>query len=215
MDELEKNQRIEEIDAQLKELMKKYRMTMWAMVASIAVYLVFLFAIKTTWSTWVVLGICVVMIGIAVMNTKISRKIQKLAQEKAQLKKPVDPETGEPLQNERIGTVDEDVPIVANAMSLNDLPKQYTVLDNVPLSDGIVVEHIVVSPYGIAAVTKDDVKGELEAIAQEVGIENAPIFLYDPDTEISTLAEDIQMEKTVVLTEPEIMKLLYKLNGLA
>ena len=215
MDELEKQQRIETIDAKLKELMKKYRMSMWAMVACIVLYLIFLFAVKASWSTWVVLAICAVMIVIAIVNTKIFRQIQKLAKEKADLKKPAQAETGEDGENERIGTVDEDVPIVANAMSLNDLPKQYTVLDNVPLGEDVVAEHIVVSPYGIAVVARQDVKGDVEAIVQESGVEEAPIFIYSPDTEISELAEKIQMEKTVALSEPQIMKLLYKFNGLS
>ncbi len=210
----EDQQVIDSLDGQIKELMKKYKMTMWALVACIVAYLIFLFVIKASWSTWVVLGICVVMIALAVMNTRYSRRIQKLAMEKQKLKKQAQAAAAPGQSSDgRIGQVDSDEAIVANAASLNDLPRQYTVLDEIEFSDGQSAENIVVSPYGVAVVGSPDLKPELEAILQEAGVE-APIFFYSPDQEVAALAEEIQMEKTIALDEKQIMDILYKLTGL-
>ena len=212
----EDQQVIDSLDGQIKELMKKYKMTMWALVACIVAYLIFLFVIKASWSTWVVLGICVVMIALAVMNTRYSRRIQKLAMEKQKLAMEKQAQAAAaPGQSSdgRIGQVDSDEAIVANAASLNDLPRQYTVLDEIEFSDGQSAENIVVSPYGVAVVGSPDLKPELEAILQEAGVE-APIFFYSPDQEVAALAEEIQMEKTIALDEKQIMDILYKLTGL-
>ena len=210
----EDQQVIDNLDGQIKELMKKYKMTMWALVACIVAYLIFLFVIKASWSTWVVLGICVVMIALAVMNTRYSRRIQKLAMEKQKLKKQAQAAAAPGQSSDgRIGQVDSDEAIVANAASLNDLPRQYTVLDEIEFSDGQSAENIVVSPYGVAVVGSPDLKPELEAILQEAGVE-APIFFYSPDQEVAALAEEIQMEKTIALDEKQIMDILYKLTGL-
>lgn len=210
----EDQQVIDSLDGQIKELMKKYKMTMWALVACIVAYLIFLFVIKASWSTWVVLGICVVMIALAVMNTRYSRRIQKLAMEKQKLKKQAQAAAAPGQSSDgRIGQVDSDEAIVANAASLNDLPRQYTVLDEIEFSDGQSAENIIVSPYGVAVVGSPDLKPELEAILQEAGVE-APIFFYSPDQEVAALAEEIQMEKTIALDEKQIMDILYKLTGL-
>lgn len=210
----EDQQVIDSLDGQIKELMKKYKMTMWALVACIVAYLIFLFVIKASWSTWVVLGICVVMIALAVMNTRYSRRIQKLDMEKQKLKKQAQAAAAPGQSSDgRIGQVDSDEAIVANAASLNDLPRQYTVLDEIEFSDGQSAENIVVSPYGVAVVGSPDLKPELEAILQEAGVE-APIFFYSPDQEVAALAEEIQMEKTIALDEKQIMDILYKLTGL-
>lgn len=208
----EDQQVIDSLDGQIRELMKKYKMTMWALVACIVAYLVFLFLVKTSWSTWVVLAICVVMIAIAVMNTKYSRRIQKLAMEKQKLKKQAQATGGSADAASAIGQTGNEA-IVANAASLNDLPRQYTVLDDVEFADGQEAENIVVSPYGVAVVGSPDLKPELDAVLQEAGVE-APIFFYSPEQEVSALAEAIQMEKTIALDEKQIMDILYKLTGL-
>lgn len=208
----EDQQVIDSLDGQIRELMKKYKMTMWALVACIVAYLVFLFLVKTSWSTWVVLAICVVMIAIAVMNTKYSRRIQKLAMEKQKLKKQAQATGGSADAASAIGQTGNEA-IVANAASLNDLPRQYTVLDDVEFAEGQEAENIVVSPYGVAVVGSPDLKPELDAVLQEAGVE-APIFFYSPEQEVSALAEAIQMEKTIALDEKQIMDILYKLTGL-
>ncbi|GEM_PF-2060125 len=211
------------VDNQIKDLMKKYKMSMWALVACIVVYLLFLFIIKTAYSTWIVLGVCVVMIGIAVYNTKISRQVQKLAVEKRRLTHPNEaaaPQqaqgglTGKSTAGAPVGELDSSQPIVANATSLNDLPKQYTVLDDVEFSDGQRAANVVVSPYGIAVVGSEDLRPEMEAILQEDGLEDVPVAYYNPDEEVSSLAEKIQEDKMVVLDENKIMTLLLKLTGL-
>ncbi|MEY8309669.1 hypothetical protein AAK899_09135 [Erysipelotrichaceae bacterium 51-3] len=212
------------LDNQIKDLMKKYKMTMWALIACIVVYLLFLFVIKTAYSTWIVLGICVVMIGIAVYNTKISRQVQKLALEKRRLTHPNDaPAASQPASGglmgkstagAPVGEVDSSQPIVANATSLNDLPKQYTVLDDVEFGDGQRAANVVVSPYGIAVVGNEDLRPEMEAILQEEGLEDIPVSYYNPDEEVSSIAEKIQEDKMVVLDENKIMSLLLKLTGI-
>lgn len=212
------------LDNQIKDLMKKYKMTMWALVACIVVYLLFLFVIKTAYSTWIVLGICLVMIGIAVYNTKISRQVQKLALEKRRLTHPNDaPAASQPASGglmgklaagAPVGEVDSSQPIVANATSLNDLPKQYTVLDDVEFSDGQRAANVVVSPYGIAVVGSEDLRPEMEAILQEEGLEDIPVSYFNPDEEVSSIAEKIQEDKMVVLDENKIMPLLLKLTGI-
>lgn len=209
------SEEMESLTAQIKEQMKKYKLTMWALIASIVFYLLFLFVIRQSWSTYVVFGICIVMIVLAVINTKISRKIQKLAAKRAELKKAMEkPMTTDETDNSGlVGSQDSASPIVANAKSLNDLPKQYTVLDEVDLGDGKSAEHIVVSPYGVAIIGDPDLRSDVEVILQEAGVE-APIFVYDPATPVEQLAEEIQMEKTVALDEKQVMDLLYKLTGL-
>lgn len=211
---------VAKIDNQIQQLMKKYKMSMWALVVCIALYLVFLFLVKTAYSTWIVLGICVVMIGIAVYNTKISKQVQRLALEKRRLTNP-NATPNRPASamtkstaNAPLGQVDDSEPIVANAVSLNDLPKQYTVLDDVEFGDGQRAQNVVVSPYGIAVVGNPDLRPEVEAILQEANVEDVPIFFYSPDEEVSVLAEKIQMEKMVVLDEGKIMEILLKLTGI-
>lgn len=211
---------IAKIDSQIQQLMKKYKMSMWALVACIVLYLIFLFIIKTAYSTWVVLGICVVMIGIAVYNTKISKQVQRLALEKRRLTNPKAAQSApagamsKSTAGAELGQVDDSEPIVANAASLNDLPKQYTVLDDVEFSDGQRAQNVIVSPYGVAVVGSPDLRPEVDAVLQEANVEEVPIFFYSPDEEVSVLAEKIQMEKMVVLDEGKIMEILLKLTGI-
>lgn len=207
---------LDSLDAQIQEMMKKYKLTIYLLIGSIVFYLIFLFVIRESWSTWVVLGICVVMIVLAVINSRDSRRIQKLATRRAELKKAL--EKPVPGRSEAPSKGDQDLqtPVVANATSLNDLPKQYTVLDEIEFSDGQKAEHIIVSPYGIALVGDIALRDDIASIAQEVA-DDIPIFVYSPQEEaddVAQLVEDIQMEKTVVLQERQVMDLLFKLTGL-
>lgn len=198
----------ETLNSQIQELLKKYKMTMWALVGCIALYLVFLFIVKAEWSTWVVLALCVVMIVLAVLNTRYSRAIQKLAKQRQELIRQEKIENGE-LDEQQAAASSE---IVANAKSLNDLPKEYTVLDEVDL-EGKKAEHIVVSPYGVAIVASEDLKPEMDSVLADLGIQS-PVYSYSPEEEVSVLAEKIQMEKTPALDESQIMSILYRLTGL-
>lgn len=197
----------ETLNSQIQELLKKYKMTMWALVACIALYLVFLFVVKAEWSTWVVLVLCIIMIVLAVLNTRYSRAIQKLAKQRQQILKQEKSDSGE-LSAESAQASE----IVANAKTLNDLPREYTVLDNVEL-DGKTAEHIVVSPYGIAVVASEDLTLQVQDVLVDLGIQS-PVRLYSPDEDIAVMAEQIQMDKEPALDESQIMSVLYRLTGL-
>lgn len=199
----------EALNAQIKGLMKKYKYTMWALVVCIAFYLLFLFGIKAAWTNYAVLAICVVMIVLAIFNIRYSKAIQKLAKEKQELDKQEKLANGE-LNEADLQTADEAV--AANAASLNDLPKAYTVLDEVKLNDG-TAQHVIVSPYGVAIVGSEDLKPAIEEILVEKGIE-APVFVYEPIEDVAELAQAIQMEKQTVLDESQIMAVLYRLTGI-
>lgn len=205
---------MESLDDDIRSIMGKYKITMWILVACIVVYLLFLFVIRQSWSTYVVLATCVVMIFLAVLNTKYSKKIQQLATKRKLIRQQLEKLTpNDKKANEEVKEAIEEEAIIANATSLNDLPKQYTVLDEVKLPNGEMVKHIVVSPYGLAVVGSPEVQKEIEEILDQLHL-TAPIFFYDPDTEISTLVENIQMEKQVALDEVQIMTLLRTFVGL-
>lgn len=201
------------LDAEIQEVLKKYKLTMSLLIACIAAYLVFLFVIKESWSTYVVLGICVIMIVLAVYNTRLSRHIQKLAAEKQRLGGTQCPAAA---AGSRIGSVDDQLEMMENAQSLNDLPRQYTVLDEVQFEDGKVAQNIVVSPYGVAVVGSDHLRADVASVLLECGIENPNeiLFFYDPDQEIGTLAQEITRVNVVCLDERQIMDILLKLTGI-
>lgn len=205
--------RMDEIAKEIQANLKTYKLTMWLIVIAIAVYLLLLFVFKSRG----VLLVCIVMIILAVINTKYSRKIQKLAAERANLKKsleqPQDVQVTAVIEKGLIkGTDNSSEAIVANAKSLNDLPKEYTVLDHVELEHGEAA-HIVVSPYGIALVGDPALKEDIDALLYVEGL-SSPIYVYDPDQDIAALAEAIQMEKIVELSEGECMKVCQKFLGL-
>lgn len=207
---------IEEINAQFEELMKKYKLTMYGMMACIVVYLICLFWVK---NLWIVLIVCVPMIALAVYNSRISKQVRELAARRNQLKAREDAAaraalTGEEVdgQDMGIGAENLDEAIVANATSLNDLPKEYTVLDQVEL-DGQEIPHVILSPYGIAVVDSTDRTAQIEALLQELEVES-PVYMYEPSEDIALLAERIQLPKEVALTESDIYKILYRISGL-
>lgn len=205
---------MEALDDDIRNIMGKYKVTMWILVACIVIYLLFLFVIRQSWSTYVVLATCVIMIFLAVLNTKYSKQIQQLAAKRKSIRQELEKLTPKEGQvEEEIKEAIEEEAIVANATSLNDLPKQYTVLDEVKLPSGEVVEHIIVSPYGIGVVGETKHQKEIEELLESLNL-TAPIFFYDPKTEISQLAENIQMEKQIVLDETQIFTILRAFVGL-
>lgn len=200
------------LDAQIQDVLKKYKLTMGLLIACIAAYLVFLFLVKETWSTYVVLGICVIMIILAIYNTRLSRQIQRLAAEKQRL----GGSQCSPAAGSRVGQIDDQLEMMENAQSLNDLPRQYTVLDDVQFEDGEVAQNIVVSPYGVAVVGSDALRQDVASVLLECGIENPNeiLFFYNPDQEISALAQQILQVNVICLDERKIMDILLKLTGI-
>ncbi len=207
-------EQLEGIDDVLRSLMSKYKLTMYLLVGCIVVYLLFLFVFRPSWATYVVITTCIIMLVLAVVNTKISKKIQKLASTRKTVRQSL-----EKLTQDEEGNLDsspqelKEEAIVANATSLNDLPKQYTVLDDVSFQDGKTAPHVIVSPYGIAVVGDEHLKEEIQANLDLLDI-SSPIFFYDPTTEIAALVENIQMEKQIVLDEDQIYTVLKQFIGL-
>lgn len=202
---------IEDLDAEMAKTYQKYKYSLWDIIACIALYLVCLFMIR---NTWLVLLCCVPMIILAFVNNRLAKQYRKLAQQKAEvirLNKQNNPESEQNGQDVYTGSADS--PIVANAKSLNDLPREYTVLDDVPYKEG-EIEHLIVSPYGVAIVDSQPLKEQIAEEIAELGIENAPVFQYEPSENIALLAEQIQMPHDAVLSEKEIYNILYKFTGL-
>ncbi len=205
---------LEGIDDTIRSLMSKYKLTMYILVASIVVYLLFLFVFRPTWATYVVIATCIIMLVLAVVNTRISKKIQQLAVTRKTVRQSLEKlkTNGEDEKEPSVEEIKEEA-IVANATSMNDLPKQYTVLDDVQFQDGKIAPHVVVSPYGIAVVGDPNLKDEIQADLDILEI-SSPIFFYDPTTDVATLVENIQMEKQIVLNEEQIYTLLKEFVGL-
>ncbi len=205
---------LERISKEIQAQLKTYKITLWGVVGSIGLYLVCLFMIK---SNALLLATCVLMIVMAILNTRYSKRIQKLAKERAALQasiaKPESSATAAAAEDGlQIGTVNTSDPVVTGVESLNELPKEYTVLDDVDFGD-FSAEHVVVSPYGVALVGNADCAAELNAVLQEIGVES-PVFVYDPELDIDTLAQNIQSEKIIALDEQQIMTICQKLLGL-
>ena len=205
---------LEGTDDAIRSLMSKYKLTMYILVACIVVYLLFLFVFRPAWATYVVITTCIIMLVLAVVNTRISKKIQQLAVTRKTIRQSLEKlkNNGESEQEASTQEIKEEA-IVANATSINDLPKQYTVLDEVPFQDGKIASHIVVSPYGIAVVGDQNLKDEIQVDLDLLGI-SSPIFFYDPNTDVATLVENIQMEKQIVLDEEQIYTVLKQFVGL-
>lgn len=200
---------VEDLDKDMRDIYKKYKYTLYGIIACIALYLVCLFMLKNTVLTLVC---CIPMIVLAFLNNKFAKQYRQLALKKAEIQKANNPAAQETVPGGSVAA-DPNSPIVANANSLNELPKEYTVLDQVDFN-GYEIPHIIVSPYGIAAVSSDDIKADLGRMALDLGIENAPVYLYEPNDDISVLAEEIQMPKTAVLSEKDIYAILYRLTGI-
>lgn len=201
----------EEIDAINKEIQKtyaKYKRTMFVLVACFAIYLVFMFMVKKPWSMYVVLADCVALIALAVYDTRLTRRIRKLATERGRLMEEAKIANGEPVTT--------DLQTVENAQSLNDLPRQFTVLDDIEFEDGMVANHIVVSPYGIAVVGSEDLKDNVVRSVAECGIYNPEEIMtfYDPEDEVSTLVQNILKVNVNCLDERQIMNILLNLTGI-
>ncbi len=206
-------EQLEEIDEAIRSLMKKYKLTMWTLVGCIVIYLLFLFVFRPAWATYVVITTCIIMLVLAVLNTKISKQIQRLATERKTTRQLLEKLTKKEKQDEGLSQALKEEAIVANATSINDLPKQYTVLDEVHFEDGKTAPHIVVSPYGLAVVGDDSLQEDIQNVLNQVNIQS-PIFFYDPNMEVSTLVETIQLEKQIVLEEDQIYTILKQFIGL-
>lgn len=205
---------VDEINAKVQALLKKYKLTMYGMIACIVLYLISLFWIR---NTIIVVIICIPMIACAVLNSRYSKQIRQLVATRNQMQSREEArkraeEAGLDPDEMDLGDVNSGEAIVANASSLNDLPKEYTVLDDVDL-DGDVIPHIILSPYGVAVVDSTDRTELITQKLKELDLE-APVYMYEPSEDIALLAENIQMPKEVVFTEPDIYKVLYSLTGL-
>lgn len=207
--EIDNQAEIDEINAQIQQTYAKYKRTMILLVACLVIYIVFMFVIKQPWSVYVVLANCVAMIALAIYDTKLTRKIRKLAVERGRLMEESKAANGEPITT--------DLPMVENAQSLNDLPRQFTVLDEVEFEDGTVAEHIVVSPYGIAVVGDESLKDNVLQALEQCNINQAEEMLtfYDPNEETSTLVQNILKVNVNCLDERQIMEILLNLTGIS
>lgn len=206
---------LERLEAQMREAMKKYKLTMYGLIACIVLYLVCLFMVK---NNWLVLACCVPMIVLAIINNKYVKQIKKYGGEIASLRNG-QKQAAQGVPDEKYGVIGDGIqentaaPILANAKSLNELPKQYTVLDDIDL-DGETLEHVVVSPCGVAVVADPALKEKVQERLDGLGIENLPVIYLDPVMDVSAQAVEIQSMPDSVLSEQEIYKVLYNLTGL-
>mgnify|MGYP003375577705 CR=1 FL=1 len=164
---------------------------------------------QESWSVYVVLANCVAMIALAVYDTRLTRKIRRLATERGRLM-----EESKVANGQAVAT---DLPMVENAQSLNDLPRQFTVLDDIEFEDGTVAEHIVVSPYGIAVVGDESLKDNVLQALDQCGVDQAEelVMFYDPNEETSELVQKILQVNVNCLDERQIMQILLNLTGLS
>ena len=207
--EIDHTEEINQINAQIQQTYAKYKRTMIYLVACFVIYIVFMFVVKESWSVYVVLANCVAMIALAVYDTRLTRKIRRLATERGRLM-----EESKVANGQAVAT---DLPMVENAQSLNDLPRQFTVLDDIEFEDGTVAEHIVVSPYGIAVVGNESLKENVLQALDQCGVDQAEelVTFYDPNEETSELVQKILQVNVNCLDERQIMQILLNLTGLS
>ncbi|WP_289220614.1 hypothetical protein [Ileibacterium valens] len=206
---------VAECNSAIQEINKKFKATMYAVMVCVVLYLLALFWLR---NNGVVLIICIPMLIFAVMNNRYGKQIRVIAGKREQIRKEearVNAETnseGAEVVELQPGDITE---TITNAKSLNDLPKEYTVLDEVMINERPAA-HIIVSPYGVVIVDNEDRTQEVRDLLENLNIEY-PITWYEPVSEeqVFDLASKIQENRTTVLTEPEIYKILYRLNGLA
>lgn len=206
---------VAECNSVIQEINKKFKATMYAVMVCVVLYLLALFWLR---NNGVVLIICIPMLIFAVMNNRYGKQIRVIAGKREQIRKEearVNAETnseGAEVVELQPGDITE---TITNAKSLNDLPKEYTVLDEVMINERPAA-HIIVSPYGVVIVDNEDRTQEVRDLLENLNIEY-PITWYEPVSEeqVFDLASKIQENRTTVLTEPEIYKILYRLNGLA
>lgn len=205
---------VEECQKAIAEINKKFKATMYGVMLCVVAYLVALFWLR---NTLIVFLICIPMIIFAIMNNRYGKQIRVIAEKRNQIRQEearVNREVGE--DGAEVVELDKsDIhETVTNARSLNDLPKEYTVLDQVMINDEPAA-HIIVSPYGVAVVDNADRSEEIKALTEDLQLE-FPVTWYEPvsDDQIYDLVSRIQENRNPVLTEPEIYKILYRLNGL-
>ena len=205
---------IEEMNTKINGLMKKYKWTMYGIVGCIAAYFIVMFVIK---NQMLLLALCVPMILLGITNHKLGKQITQLVNErnealkaqKAQEEQEQKTESGENESEDGAAAVESET---VECRSLNDLPKEYTVMDKVDVR-GQTVDHIIVSPYGVAIVNETDPTEDVREVIQTLNLE-PPIFYYPADEDIPSLAAKIQKEKKAVLSEPEVYNILYRVSGL-
>lgn len=196
------------------ERMKKYRLSLVLFGVALVAYFVSLLLIR---NHVLVLICCIPIFGVGFWNNRIGKTMREMSTEYNKIMQKIsalEKADNEFPQNEETTVSSDSVgsAIVANATSLNDLPKEYTVLDQEEL-DGQNIAHIILSPYGVTLVDEQDHRPAMEAILNELNIQ-APIFWQQPQEDIAALAETIQVPKQVALNEQEIYKILYRLRGI-
>lgn len=206
----ELEEQINEINGKIQTLMKKYNYTMYGLIVLIVLYLVCLFWIH---NSFLLLGLCIPMILLAFYNSKQAKQVRQLAAQRQELKTKV--ERAQKAKEQ--GTSVEEAlaePVTAEIVSLNDLPKQYTVLDDVALEDGTIVDHVVISPAGIVVVNVEDVREPLKELLEELNGIDYITWIDPTDKTFAEIGEEIQKDQFQILTEQEIYKILYRLNDL-
>lgn len=201
----------DELKAQYAKEMKGYKASLYLVMAAVALYVISMFFLRNNWIT---LLSCIPLIIGAIWNNRQAKKIRAINEEYAKVqqveKRAKAMENGE-ISPDEVELL-ESSEIVTNAGSLNDLPKEYTVLDNEEL-DGQPVKHIILSPYGVSIVDDLDHTEQMKKILEELNIE-APVFSYLPMDDTSELVMEIQTPRDVALSEKEIYQILYHLRGL-
>lgn len=199
---------MEEIRQQVEPLMKKYKYSTWAIFACVAIYLACLFWFRSQIG---VIATFIPMLILAIYNWRIAKKIRALQEEYARLAKE---KQAQEMKEKAAENGDEELMAEAEGVaSLNQLPKDYTVLDDVQL-DERTVPHVVVSPYGIVVIDTTDTSEEVKSHLNSLGVDEVPVTYIEEVDNVPAMTGRIMQAKDNVLNEKQIYAILYRLSGL-
>ncbi len=210
---MEKNAKKERHDQvlQTERLLKKqvsyYKITLYILIITVVIYFSLLFVWKKKTNDSMTIISCLVMMGAALINAYISRKMRRLAVLLESLKKPIKTTERQSKKSSKVGTLVVDDPAVTEGASLNDLPEMYTVLDDVNLNKEHY-SHIVLSPYEVSVVAHNANTAPVDSLLKSLEFSGIPVQTYDPDMKINKLLIALQRNKLVSMEEWQIMRIL-------
>lgn len=187
---------LKEKQAQMAQLMDKYKKASKVLLGTIIVYILVIFFIKNNMITMVIMG---VMLVVCIWSIRLSKQIRTLSVEIQNLKAELMP-------------ADEQSVLSEAPADLNHLPRNFTVLDNVEL-EGAVIPHVIVSPYSIIILGDQTQKKLVDDVLTALELQ-APVTVLPANVSMEELNAMINASDEIVLTEEQIFKILYRLNDI-
>lgn len=186
---------LKEKQAQLAQLMDKYKKASKVLLGTILVYVLVVFFVKQNWVTVIMM---VVMFAVCIWSVRVSKQVKTAAEEVQKLKAELAPDTEE---------------IITEAPAdLNHLPRNFTVADDVEL-EGVTIPHIIVSPYSIIILGEQEHKKLVDDVLTQLDLQ-APVTVLPAGVSMDELNAMINASTEIVLTEDQIFKILYRLNDI-